>query len=58
MKNITVTVLYPVTFTMDIDDTKSVEEVKEEILDMSDKYLIIGPCKPVITDCTDDIYKE
>ncbi len=53
LKTVQVTVVFPMTFQIEIDDEKPVEEIREEIKDYADYLMEASPSEPVLTDCPD-----
>ena len=54
MKEITATVIYPVTFRCQVMSDLDIEYIRDYILDLADKYLTQGGVKPIIVDCSLD----
>jgi glutathionyl-hydroquinone reductase len=54
MKTIKVTVSYPVTFEINIDDLENISTLRDIVLEKADKYFERSTVKPVITDSSMD----
>lgn len=53
MKEITVTVVYPVTFRMEIDENLSLKAQRDNILDYADYMMETSGIDPIIQDCSE-----
>ena len=54
MKTVTVTVSYPVTFEIDLDDSEYIEVLRDIVLTKADKYFESSSIKPVIVNSSMD----
>lgn len=53
-KTITVTVSYPVTFQIEIDDSKEFSDIREEVLIKADQFFESSSIRPIIIDSSMD----
>jgi len=51
-KTVKVTVSYPVTFEINLDDLENTDILRDMILAKADYYLESSSVKPIITDCS------
>lgn len=54
MKTVSVTVSYPVSFQIDLDDSEYIEVLRDMVLTRADKYFESSSIKPVITNSSMD----
>lgn len=58
IKNVTVTVCYPVQFTMDIDTEDDIFEVRHEMRNIADGLIDSSSIESSVMDCSDSKYEE